>query len=135
VEWDGATGGVIRCDNCSELRLDTPVDFSGLGSAPCPDQLFLASISGCLLTTFLHFARRLGAEVESVSVHARVELSMGKEGYRIRRVSSKILVEAAPEVAELAERCARLGRDYCHITRSLEASFPVEVEVEARTRQ
>jgi organic hydroperoxide reductase OsmC/OhrA len=134
VEWDGATGGVIHCNNCSELRLDTPVEFDGLGGAPCPDQLFLASISGCLLTTFLHFARRLGAEVESVGVHSRAELSMGEGGYRITGVSSRILVESAPEVAELAERCARLSRDYCHITRSLEASFPVDVEIEARAR-
>ena len=134
VEWDGETGGVIRCNSCSELRLDMPVEFDGQGSAPCPDQLFLASVSGCLLTTFLHFARRLGADVRSVNIHSGAELSMGEEGYRIRRVSSRILFEAAPEAAELAERCAKLSREYCHITRSLEASFPVDVEIEARAR-
>jgi organic hydroperoxide reductase OsmC/OhrA len=134
VEWDGETGGVIQCNSCSELRLDMPVEFDGQGKGPCPDQLFLASISGCLLTTFLHFARRLGVDVRSINIRSNAELSMGEEGYRIRMVSSRILFAAAPEATELAERCARLSKEYCHITRSLEASFPVNVEIEARAR-
>lgn len=131
VLWDGETGGSVRCDKCDELRIDMPEDFEGHGRSPCPDQLFLASIGGCLLTTFIHFANRfqLGIGDLGISVEGEVSLIEGV-GYRIRSVEVKVRVEADTEEVEVAEKCAELARDYCHITKSIENAIPVDVAIE-----
>ena len=131
VDWDGASGGLVECENCGDLKLDMPREFSGLGRNPCPDQLFLAAIGGCLLTTFLHFRSRLKLDVEDVRIMVSAEIDLKpSEGYRIGSVNAVMRIRADAEDEELARRCAELARDYCHITRSIEPSLPVDVAIE-----
>jgi organic hydroperoxide reductase OsmC/OhrA len=134
LKWDGKTGGTVECQNCGDLKIDMPQDFAGFGRSPCPDQLFLASIGGCLLTTFLHFARRLHLDVRDIRIPVREQISLRKsEGYRITAVEAEIQVDTDGEYVELAGRCAELARDYCHITRSMEASIPVNVSIKVHS--
>jgi len=134
VTWDRESGGLVECENCGDLRLDMPREFSGLGRSPCPDQLFLSAIGGCLLTTFLHFKRRLGLDVEGVDISVSAEIALDpSEGYRIRSIRAVMSVEADAEEADLARRCAELARDYCHITRSIESAIPLAVSIEPVT--
>jgi len=136
VDWDGASGGLIECENCGDLKLDMPREFSGLGRSPCPDQLFLAAIGGCFLTTFLHFKNRLKLDVEDVRIMVSAEIDLKpSEGYRIGSVNAVMRIRADAEDAELARRCAELARDYCHITRSIEPSLPVGVAIEVTAPQ
>ena len=95
VCWDKESGGEVSCKSTVDFKVDMPTEFSGEGRYPCPDQVFLASIGGCLLTTFLHFKRRLDLEVEDVriSVEGKVEL-VGAEGYRIERIDAILHVKA-----------------------------------------
>lgn len=131
LSWDGETGGSVECDDCGDLRIDMPEEFSGNGRSPCPDQLFLASLGGCLLTTFLHFAKRLQLEVKDVNIFVGGKIFLRKGvGYRIGLVEAKIRVMADAEDVELAEKCSELARDYCHITRSIEDAIRVDVFIE-----
>ena len=131
LSWDGETGASVECDNCGDLKIDMPREFSGNGNGPCPDQLFLASLGGCLLTTFLHFAKRLHLEAKDVNISVGGNISLRKGvGYRVGQVEARIRVTADDEDAELAEKCSELARDYCHITRSIEDSVRVDVSVE-----
>lgn len=54
LKWDGETGATALTKG-QQLKVDMPVEFGGLGRAPCPDELLAASVAGCLLTTFLYF--------------------------------------------------------------------------------
>ena len=131
VRWDGETGGEVSCRSPVDFRVDIPPEFSGRGRYPCPDQVFLASIGGCLLTTFLHFKMRLGLEIEDVRISVEGEVGLvGAEGYRLKGVEATIYVKAVEGEERLARRCAELARDYCHITKSIEEALPIRVHVE-----
>ena len=52
AQWDKETGGKVTA-NGFKVSFDTPEDYGGSERHPCPDQLFLASITGCLMNTFL----------------------------------------------------------------------------------
>jgi organic hydroperoxide reductase OsmC/OhrA len=131
LSWDGETGASVECDNCGDLRIDMPEEFSGNGRSPCPDQLFLASLGGCLLTTFLHFAKRLQLEVQDINISVGGKVSLRKGvGYRVGPVEARMRVMADAEDVELVEKCSELARDYCHITRSIEDSVRVDVSIE-----
>jgi len=135
VRWDRESGGEVSCRSAVDFKVDTPTEFSGRGRYPCPDQVFLAAIGGCLLTTFLHFKRRLDLEVEDVrvSVEGKVAL-VGAGGYRIEWVDAILHVKAKNGEGDLARRCAELARDYCHITRTIEKALPVRVYVEVEAK-
>ena len=131
VHWDGESGGDVSCKNPIDFRVDIPLEFSREGHYPCPDQVFLASIEGCLLTTFLDFKRRFDLEVKDVQVSVEGEVTLvGAEGYRIRWVEAVVHVNAGKGEENLVKRCAKLVRDYCHITRTIEKALPIRVYVE-----
>lgn len=127
--WDGLTGGNVAVGEYN-VSFDTPQEYGGRGSAPCPDQLLLSAIGGCLLNTFLSFRGRLGAATRSVKIQTAcsVEL-MSPDGYRLTRVSAVIRVAPEEGDEDRNRRCAELAREYCHITRSIEPAVPVEVEI------
>ena len=127
--WDGLTGGNVAVGEYT-VSFDTPPEYGGRGSAPCPDQLLLSAIGGCLLNTFLSFRSRLGAETRSVKVQTecRVELR-NPDGSRLTRVSATISVTPEEGDEDRNRRCAELARDYCHITKSIEPAVPVDVEI------
>jgi len=130
TRWNGETGGDASIDGHT-LSFDTPTEYKGNASAPCPDQLFLVSICGCLMNTFINFKNRLGAETKDIKIDAstRIEL-IDPAGYRIKGIEATIQVLSTPDDAEINRRCAELARDYCHITKSIEQAIPIKVNTQ-----
>lgn len=131
ARWDHATGGTAEASGYS-ISYDTPSEYDGNGGAPCPDQLFLASIAGCLMNTFLSFKNRLGAEITDINVHVDAEIKLEDHGYRVKQIDAEITVTSSEDMAEINRRCGELARDYCHITRSIEKAIPMNVKVTVR---
>ncbi len=48
LSWDGESGAEINIKHFKTLKLDMPTRFGGKGRYPCPDELFLSSVAGCL---------------------------------------------------------------------------------------
>lgn len=135
IKWDGGTGGFVEAYR-HRFRLDTPEEWGGMAQGPCPDELLAASIGGCLLTTLLHFARRMDARPRSVDVRVSINIALqGAEGYRIRGVEVSFIVESDEGDLELLKRCAEWAVKYCHITRSLEEAIPLKVNLKVRRGQ
>ena len=127
--WDKKTGGTADTGNF-KVPFDTPEENKGEGSAPCPDQLFLASLTGCLLNTFLYYKNMLDAETLDVKVDAEAEISMKKpHGYRITGIDIKITVLSDEENLEINQKCAERARDYCHLTKSIESAIPIKLDI------
>jgi organic hydroperoxide reductase OsmC/OhrA len=135
VKWDGSTGGVVETGGFT-VNFDTPTEYGGKGSAPCPDQLFLTALGGCLLNTFISFKNRLGAETIDVSMimSCSVELR-GREGYRLTGVSAVIRIISSPGMEAINRRCAELAVENCHLTKSIEAVVPVNCVINVESRQ
>ena len=129
--WDKETGGTVKSGDYV-VEFDTPERYGGIGRASCPDQLFLASITGCLMNTFLNFKRRLEAETSDIVIEAEMDIEMqGNEGYKIKEIGLVIKAAAPDEMLKLNRKCAELAFDYCHITKSIECSinFTNRIEV------
>jgi uncharacterized OsmC-like protein len=133
--WDGSTGGVAEANGFA-MVFDTPPEYGGRGSAPCPDQLFLTALGGCILNTFTNFKNRLGVETvdASVRVSCRVEL-VDHTGYRVTGVSAEIRVISAPGMESLNRRCAELAVEHCHLTRSIETVVPIDCVISVESGQ
>ena len=129
ARWDGETGGEVTSKGF-KISFDTPRDHGGNEMHPCPDQLFLASITGCLMNTFLYYKAHLGVETEDIKISAEVDIQLvNPVGYRIKGIKAHIQVWSNEEEAELNRTCAERSRDYCHLTKSIEGAIPVNVEI------
>lgn len=129
AKWDGETGGEVNA-NGFKMSFDTPKDYGGNEKHPCPDQLFLASITGCLMNTFLYYRSHLGAETEDIRISAEAEIELVNPlGYRIKGIEAHIQVWSSDEETDLNRTCAERARDYCHLTKSIEGAIPVNVQI------
>lgn len=130
VSWDGESGGDVIFKDHS-LKIDTPIKYGGQGKGLCPDELFFASIAGCLTTTFLFFKRKLRLEINGLEISVKGEIdSRGSKGYFIGRIRAIIRIEVKSGDEERAQRCSDLAKEYCHITRSIEGCLPIKISSE-----
>ena len=129
AQWDKETGGEVTA-NGFKVSCDTPRDHSGYERHPCPDQLFLVSITGCLMNTFLYYRNHMGAETRDIKISAEAEIQLVNPlGYRVKGIDAHIQVWSTEEEADLNRTCAERTRDYCHLTKSIEGSIPINVTI------
>ncbi len=129
AQWDKETGGEVTA-NGFKVSFDTPRDHGGNERHPCPDQLFLASITGCLMNTFLYYRVHLGAETEDIKISAEADIRLVNPlGYRIKGIEAHIQVWSSEEEADLNRTCAERAKDFCHLTKSIEGAIPVDVKI------
>ena len=129
AQWDKETGGEVTA-NGFNISFDTPTDYGGNEKHPCPDQLFLASITGCLMNTFLYYKSHMGVETEDIKIGADAEIKLVNPlGYRISGIDVHIQIWSTEDEADLNRTCAERARDYCHLTKSIESAIPINVEI------
>jgi organic hydroperoxide reductase OsmC/OhrA len=110
------------------LRVATPPEFPG-GKAGIlsPEDLFVASVASCKMTTFCAMAERLKVQIEKLSIDATGKITKASEGYlHFSKMTIKLLVIISDKNnLKKAEKCVDLTNRYCLITRSLKT--PVEL--------
>ena len=129
AKWDGQLGGFVEVKQGYHLKFDIPHTFGGPGQAFCPDELFLASIAGCLINTFLHFQERIDLEMEAFSFQVRAEVKFERDKYRIIKIKVNGTLTIREGNEDLGEKCLQLAKDYCHITSSLAPCIPIEFHI------
>ncbi len=125
ARWNHMMGGTAQLDGFTQ-PFDTPREHGGDGAAPCPDQLFMASLAGCIMNTFNYYRRMLEAETRDLTVNVSSDIELTKtSGYRVTGINIDIQVWSDRENRELNRRCAERAEEYCHITKSIEPAIPI----------
>ncbi len=133
LTWDGQSGAEIKLATTYPLKIDLPAEFGGHGRYPCPNELFFASIGGCLITEFLYFRKKLNFMLRGLQVDIEGKEEMfGSEGYRITHIRATITIETVERDRDEVETCIELTKKYCPLTRTLEKAIPIEVNTQIR---
>lgn len=124
--WNHRSGGSAEVEGFT-INYDTPREYEGEETAPCPDQLFLSSIAGCLNNTFLYYKKALGAETLGLRISVSAEVEMfDLLGYRVTQISVDMNVSSPPDLIDVNRRCAERAKEFCHLTRSIEPAIPIK---------
>ena len=107
--------------------MDMPIRFGGKGRYMCPDELFLSSVAGCLLTTFLYFRKRLDVLLEGFEISIDGKLHARSEGYRMSEIKVTVFAKTKKNDEIGVRRCIKLAEEYCHITRTIERVIPIKI--------
>ena len=130
LEWLGGRAGSLESEGKPGFRVASPPEFKGEAGVWCPEDLFVASVNVCAMTTFAAFLDRLKLPVVTYSCIAEGLLEFAEGKYRMTRVTlrPKVAVKSAEAVA-LVEKALHDAHDNCIISNSISGTVILEPEV------
>ena len=131
VKWREDKRGSIWSSQKDEIEISTPPEFKGPEGYWSPEELFLASINSCIMTTFLYFAEKFALSFLSYESKIEGEVSF-EEG---KLIFSSITVEPLIRVRNESERekvrkVIEKSEKYCLISSSVKTKITVLPKVE-----
>jgi len=124
--------GIIKSGNKSSIELSTPVEFGGKKGVWTPEELLVASVNACIMTTFSYYAEKRGFKFVSYESSAEGIIELVEMQYIFSKITikPKIIVESEKDI-EVAENLLEISKKSCFISNSLKSKVILEPEVES----
>lgn len=123
--------GTLATAEVPSLRVGPPPQFDGQPGHHSPEDLLLAAVATCHMTTLVALCRRKTLPVRNYSATAVGTLEKTKEGLRF--TSIRLRVEASTDPGREAElkSLIELAETYCIVSNALKLHVELETTVEA----
>jgi len=130
ITWSGNRAGNLEAEGKPAFRVASPPEFKGEEGVWSPEDLFVASVNICLLTTFLSFAFHKDLPLESYTSDSEGFLERGDNGYEFTKIilRPKIVV-SDQDAADKTEKILHDAHDKCLISNSIKGEVAVEPEI------
>jgi peroxiredoxin-like protein len=130
TNWSDGKTGVVKNKEHLSVKIATPPEFNGPSGYFSPEELFLASINSCIMTTFFYFAERFSFSFLSYESEASGEVIFedGKFAFSSIIVKPVIKVKDTTE-KEKAAKGIEKSEKYCLISNSVKADIKVLPEI------
>ena len=118
-----------------ELEIGPAPEFNGKPETLNPEEMFVAAINSCIMTTFFYFVRKSNVEILSYYSIAKGQVEKQADGFRFTNVDVRAKVTLKQQ--ELAEKVSELGNlaeKYCLISRSVACPVHYQLQVEMKGR-
>jgi organic hydroperoxide reductase OsmC/OhrA len=128
LKWEtGTRAGMQSSEGKDTFRVASPPEFKGEEGVWSPEDLFVAAIEACTLTTFAAFALRQNLPVVSYTSSAEGWLEFHEGKYQFTKVYVRpvIVVENAEVVAQ-TEKTIHDAHEKCLIANSIRSQVIVE---------
>ncbi len=136
VNWENSRKGIICSPELNKkngvcIEVATPPEFpKGIAGVWSPEHLFVAAISGCLMTTFLAIADNSTLEFTSFNCQAKGKLEM-VEG---KLLMSEILLQPTVVIhnekyRDKATRILKKAENACLISNSVKSKISMELTI------
>jgi organic hydroperoxide reductase OsmC/OhrA len=113
------------------LTVGPAPEFGGRPESLNPEELFVAAINSCLMTTFFYFLRRADIELQSYEADAEGQVQKGSDGLRFVdvRVHATALVKE-PSLAQKVTEIGELAEKHCLVSHSVSCPVHYHLRVE-----
>jgi organic hydroperoxide reductase OsmC/OhrA len=134
VAWRQGKTGVTQIGGRPDIEIATPPGFDGPDGYWSPEDMFLASINACLMTTFLYFAERSGISFESYEsgIRGDVELVDGKFVFTRITVTPQVII-ADESIRQKVGVTLNRSKKYCLISASVKTPITVDSNIVLET--
>jgi len=130
VEWTGSRAGNIQSDGKPALLTASPPEFKGEAGKWSPEDLFVASVNSCIMTTFLAFAFRKKLDFDLYESSSEGILERTDNGYQFTKIFVRPTIRVATEEAvEMAEKILHDSHDKCLISNSITGETIIEPNI------
>ena len=133
VKWSGEKRGVLTIGGKPDLEVASPPEFRGHPGVWSPEDLFVAAVNSCTMTTFLSAMQRRNLGLVSYESRAEGTLEMADGRFRFTRVvlEPRIVVGRA-EDRDAALAAFREAEQGCLIAASILAKVEAKPEIEVQ---
>ena len=127
VRWSDQKRGTITAAGKPEIQVATPPEFKGHEGIWSPEDLFVASVNICVMSTFLAFADRAGLGFTSYESEAEgtLELVDGKFQFVTVLLKPKITLKPGEDVGKAKDLITKAETN-CLISNSVKTKVTVE---------
>lgn len=139
INWENTRKGIICSPELSKengvcIEVATPPEFpKGIKGVWSPEHLFVAAISGCLMTTFLAIAENSTLEFTSFGCQATGKLEMVEGKLMMSEILLKPTVKIHNEkYRDKAIRILKKAEDACLISHSVKSKITMEITIEVK---
>lgn len=132
LRWDSARKGTMASPDLEqEIEVATPPQFDkGIEGIWSPEHLYVASVSSCLMTTFLAIAEYSKLDFQNLEIDAVGTLEKVEGKYMVSEIRlHPVLTIADEKYTEKAERILRKSEEACLISNSIKTKILLEPEV------
>jgi len=139
INWENSRKGIICSPELNKqngicIEVATPPEFpEGIPGIWSPEHLFVAAVSGCLMTTFLAIAENSSLEFTSFSCLATGKLDMIEGQLMMSEILLKPTVVIHNELhRNKAMRILKKAEDSCLIARSMKTKITMEITIQVK---
>jgi len=127
VRWTGEKRGMMTVAGKPPVEVATPPEFKGHDGIWSPEDLYVASVKSCIMTTFLAFAGRAGIAFEEYESEAEgvLEFVDGKFLFTRITVRPRIVLRPGEDRAKAEEILRKVEAD-CLISNSIRTEVTIE---------
>ena len=127
LKWTEQRKGIVSCAGKPDIQTATPPEFKGHEGIWSPEDLFVASVNICLMTTFLALAERAGLAFSAYESEAdgRLELVEGKFQFTAITLKPVITLEPGVDAGKATELIEKAEAN-CLISNSMKARVSLE---------
>jgi organic hydroperoxide reductase OsmC/OhrA len=130
LQWLADKSGELSSDGKPSFRVSSPPEFKGEAGVWTPEDLFVAAVDICMMTTFLAFAQRRQLPIVSYTSKAEGILEFVDGGYRFTNVKLQPAIVVASEGAlEQVRQTLHDAHESCLIANSIGAEVTVDATI------
>ena len=124
--WTDGKSGTLTSGGKPPLRVSDPPEFKGEPGVWTPEDLFVAAVEGCYMSTFLAYAAKKGLPIVSYTSHTNGVLEMVDGEYRFTRIVifPTVVVSNASIEADV-QRILRETQQHCLVSNSIDSFVEV----------
>jgi organic hydroperoxide reductase OsmC/OhrA len=118
-----------------EIKVGPAPEFDGSPETLNPEEMFVAAINNCLMTTFFYFVRKINIEISSYYSEAQGQVEKQKDGFRFTNV--EVQAKVILQKQDLVEKVLQLGdlaEKYCLVSRSVACPVHYQLQVDTEGR-
>ena len=118
--WTGARSGLLSASGKPELRVSVPPEFKGEEGVWSSEEMFVASVETCHMTTFLTYAEKEAIPIRAYRSHANGVLEYIDGDYRFTRIVIFPTIAIPPSVEESrVHALLREAQKHCLVANSI----------------
>jgi organic hydroperoxide reductase OsmC/OhrA len=127
VRWKGEKRGELTVAGKPPVDVGTPPEFKGHEGIWSPEDLFVASVNLCIMSTFLAYAERAGLAFEGYESEAEGLLEFVGDGFVFTKIVVRPRVALRPgEDRARAEEILHKAEGKCLISNSIRTEVTLE---------
>jgi len=130
LRWTDEKKGILSCDGKPDINVACPPEFGGHPGIWSPEDIFLASVEICTMTTFLWYVNKENLSIKSYDSEANgtVEMSGGVFQFSSITIKVRIGISSEDDCSRVEKMMKKVERA-CLITNSIRTDVTIESDI------